>query len=525
MVDYFTDFQGTIYVQPNGPGTETFWLPCTDLDATDAPGGDVTRAFCRTSSGGWETAIEQQGAPSSSTFTLTTWLGKTRNWLQKKWRERCPLNVYVHHKECETPSHIFDDYETGEALQYGFPITKGGANQAKQRAEEGASATPVDESFDFSARPLPPRYWKLVHTPRTIAEDEPLRDVTFNSTIVCGGECGAYQPACNEGMITADAAAVAIADVWFTTDGAQTWVAAANQPFTTSEDVNSGVSVHISQGITRYIVMRGTTDAGNPAEVAYTNDRGATAWNPVNLGSTNGEYGMHSGGLFTLNHDQNYVWACTDQGNVFFSGDGAQTWIDQGANASNALYYIHFIDTRYGWTVGASQEILRTTDGGVHWAAPTALPGAGTDVFTCVATVTSQVAFVGGTTAATAGLLYRTANGGTSWVDYIGRLAVAGGLPEGTITHIGDVKFIDEFAGVVTGTFNDGSDDFVGTWRTVDGGWNWEFYYDAAAPLDGAVEKQGGNAIWPCDYNHAFSVGEVSSSAGTIGEFSAIGSV
>ena len=85
--------------------------------------------------------------------------------------------------------------------------------------------------------------------------------------------------------------------------------------------------------------------------------------------------------------------------------------------------------------------------------------------------------------------------------------------------------FIDEYCGAVAGGYNDGADDFVGTWRTFNGGWDWEFHYNANDALAGAIEYQVGNAIWICDYNHFFTVGEVSGTTGVIVELSPLGSV
>jgi len=269
----------------------------------------------------------------------------------------------------------------------------------------------------------------------------------------------------------------------------------------------------------------GTTAGGTGAnaEVAYTDDAGVN-WTVVATGAVAGEFGMHSGGLFALNHNLNYIWACTDQGNVYFSSDGAASWTDQVAGGVSPLYYVHFIDPRYGWTVGAAQEVLKSTDGGGHWAAPTVLPGVATDIFYTCATISKNVAWVGGSNVGgTAGVLYRTTDGGAAWTNYLPRLQAAEGFT-GTITVLGDVMFVDEFNGAVVGNVDIGGDDFKGTWRTVDGGWNWEFHYDADDLLDGAVELAGGNALWMCDINHIFSVGEVSTT-GLIEELSAVGSI
>ncbi len=100
--------------------------------------------------------------------------------------------------------------------------------------------------------------------------------------------------------------------------------------------------------------------------------------------------------------------------------------------------------------------MIYTTDGGDHWTIMANAAGTATDIYTCVATIDRNRAFVGGRNAAgAAGLFYYTDDAGTTWTSYLARLTLA--VAGGTITHIGDVMFHDEFAGAVTGTWNDGT--------------------------------------------------------------------
>lgn len=523
--DYLTDVMGMAWVQPGGPATITYPLLCHVVGDTDEPQGDVTTTLCRTADGRWTTAHRSQSAPSSVTFSLEVWLRKTRDWLQRLKGRRCPFPVYIHHSECP-PSDVFLNYDVGQLMVWPFITSRGKSNVGLQRGEEGQAVTQVNQTYELSAAPDAPEYWKLTHTRRTIAEAEPLRDIAFCNIARCVSGCGDLVDLCKDGVIVADATTTA--EVWFSTDYGVTWAAGAADPFITSEDINSVTCFSLDRDTVRVIVQRGTADGGaGNGEIAYSDDSGTT-WTAVEVGAVASEFGMHSGGLNSLN--QRNIWACTDQGNVYFSSDAGATWTDQAAPDPVAgyqeLYYVHFVDERYGWAVGDARHMISTSDGGDHWAIQTNSAGSATDIYTCVATIDRNRAFVGGrNTGGTAGLFYYTDDGGTTWTSYLSRLNLA--VDGGTITHIGDVMFIDEFFGAVTGTWaNASADDFKMTWRTFNGGWDWEAYYNSDQAFDTSTQTyQGGNAVWLCDPNHVWSVGEPESSTGALEELSPLGSV
>jgi hypothetical protein len=525
--EWLTDVMGMAWVQPDGPATECEPLICHVIGDIDEPQGDVTTTLCRTADGRWQTAHRSQAAPSSVTFSLEVWLAKTRTWLQKLKKRRCPFPVYIMHSECP-PHDVFLNYDVGQVMHWPFITSRGKSNVGLQRGEEGQAVTQVNQTYEMSAGPNAPEVWKLTHTRRSITEDEPLRDIAFCNNARCVGGCGDLEDECKDGIIVCDEAALASADVWFTADYGVTWTASTTQPFTTTESVNSCVCFYTGRDAVRHVVQRGTADAAAAVgEIAYTDDAGATAWTNVNVGAVASEYGVHSGGLFAL--DQNHIWCGTDQGNIYFSSDAAVTWVDQAAPDPAAgvqeIYYIHFTDERYGNAVGDARHHVYTTDGGTHWAIIAHTEGADTDIYTCVATIDRNRAFIGGrNAAATAALFYYTDDAGVTLTSYLARLQLA--VDGGTITHIGDVMFCDEFAGAVTGTWNDGSDDYKVTWRTFNGGWDWEAYYSTDDAFDTTTQEyQGGNACWICNYNQIWSVGEVSDSTGAVEELSPLGSV
>lgn len=525
MATYYTDMMGILWVQPDGPNTQCFPLFCHDMGDIDAPMGDVTTSLCLNPLRQWETVNRDQGAPSAATSTIEAWLPKTRTWLQKQLERRCPMTIYVQASDCP-PDDVFLNYDVGKILQNAIITSHGESNVVLKRGEEGVSPTKRGESFDINAMPEPPLYWKLEHARRSIAEEEPLRDIAMCTVPRCVGPCGPAADVCDAGVIVANFTTASAADVWYTANSAATWTALAG-PFANTEDIATVVCFPLTRAITRVLIGCGTTAAGT-AQISYSDNlwSGAGTWSAIVTltGGAAGDFFVHSGGLFAL--DQYHIWAGTDDGTVQFCNDGGVTWVVQGVvNATpDAVYYVHFIDFDYGWAVGNNRWMNYTTDGGGHWSLITNMAGTATDIYTCVATIDNNRAWVGGTNAAkTAAVFYYTANAGATWINRLPRLTAA--TAGGTITAIGDVMFYDEYAGMVVCTWNDGANDFKGTFRTYNGGYDWEFYYDATDTLDGSVAHFGGNAGWICDYNRVISIGEVSASTGLIEDLTAAGSV
>jgi photosystem II stability/assembly factor-like uncharacterized protein len=518
---YYTDTMGMLWVQPDGPNTQCYPLFCHDMGDLDAPMGDVTTSLCLNANRQWETVNRDQGAPSAATTTIEAWLPNTRTWLQRQLERRCPLTFYVQRSECP-PDDVFLNYDVGKVLQNSIITSHGESNMVLRRGDEGASATKSSESFDVNAQPNPPLYWKLEHARRSIVEDEHLRDIAFCTVPRCAGACGPAADVCDSGVIVADAATGVAADVWYTANSAQTWTSLAS-PFPVNADLATVVCFPLDRNTTRVVIGVGTTGAG---QVAYSDNlwSGAGTWSALITMGVAAEFFMHSGGLFAL--DQYHVWGGTDLGTIYFSVDGAATWTAQApVNATpDAIYYIHFIDYNYGWAVGDNRWMNYTTDGGGHWSLITNAAGTATDIYTCVATIDRNRAWVGGTNIGkTAAVFYYTADAGATWTNRLPRLTAA--TAGGTITTIGDVMFYDEFAGAVVGNWNDGSHDYKGTWRTYNGGYDWEFYYDTVEYIGSALTQFGGEATWICDYNHIVSVGEVGTATGLIEDLTAAGSV
>ena len=500
----FDQDDGLIWVQPGGPNSICYELPCADTDGIQREHGATATSMCRVGNR-WVSKGRRRGIPGESTMSIAMYLSDVETWLQRQAVKGCPLPVYIHKGPCN--SGTFLDYMVGELGQNGIVISEGEGGMVRGMAEAGDGVP--DKSVttsELSMAPYAPRYYKLSETARSIVEAEPLRDIAFCNEAQCAGICGASEDLCEDGIITADFTTIGEADTWFTVNGWAVGTVGATFPFAADEAVTAAVCFKIDQNTTRHVIFCGTTDGGVPCKCGYTDNAGAT-WTPVIIGTVNGGYFPHGGCAFSL--DGKHTWCCDDLGAVFFSDDNCQTWTNQAApyNAGGAesLYAINFIDKDFGMcvggTTGASSVFMWTNDGGTHWTIGT---GPIAKICTGVAVLNSYYAWV----IEEDGTVWYTSDFGTAWAQRTMPLVMTAG---------GDVDALDDFCLAVCGNYNDGVNDHGIVYRTFNGGYDWEYFiYDTT--FDGALQYYGLNSMEICDYNHIFAVGEPVNSLGIIFE-------
>ena len=498
--EYFDNFSGVIWVQPDGPNTAPYPLLCSDIDGLDEPRGDVTARMCRNPDGSLRTVNRSMGTPSEATGDIVQWESRTRNWLEKIARDRCPVGVYIHKGICGR-ADTFLSYERGKLLANAFVTTNSSAQNVRRRAEQGENSEMTEQTFSLSAEPEPELYFKLLQvTTNAQSEDNPLRDIITCTTPQCIGPCGDKQDACMYLQVAADSAASpSTANTYYSNDYAATWATGGTDPFAGGEDIASLVCIQIDEDTERIIAALGTTRAGGPMVINYSDDGGATWAGEVTVGATNGEYAMHSGALFAL--DNRHIWLCTSAANVFFSADAGLTWTDQGApapGASEGLWYVHFADKDYGMAVGGFRTtptglFIQTTDGGAHWSLMTTEPAVELGVW--VSVIDNQRAWVG----LDDGTVEYTDDWGTTWT--------ARTLPV-TPANTGDGRFINEYFGFIGGYRTISGNHYAVMYRTFDGGYDWEYYTHATSFSVTPTGAFGINAIQVCHPNKVHAVGE-----------------
>jgi len=476
-----------VFAQPGGPGTLPIYLGCHDLDDIEKDEGDITLTRCPDPEriNRWVVTGSYRGEPGPATTTITAVVTRTKDVLAEIALKGCGVPIYVAQAGCGK-RNLFTNWESQVYALYPSTITSRGLSNVgkKDQADQGESMRPfgisADELFEFY-RPTLGR--------QAVTETTAIRDIVFCNDAQCAGDCGEEKDACEDGAFVTEAIAGSPsgrADVWFRTGGGA-WTVAAADPFATSEDIASVVCVQVDSETTRYIVARGTTDVGNPAEIAYT-DNGGTTWTLVNVGTTNGQFALGPDSLFAL--DYNHIWLVTSTGGIYFSENGGATWASQGSGVVTNLWAIDMVNESVGYVVGASDVVLKTTDGGESWTATTATGGA--DINQTVDALSRDVVWVG----TSGGDAWRSDDGGDSWE---ARYSGGGSVP--------DIQFENDLEGWLI--HNTAAP--VGTLlRTVNGGFNWE-------TVSGGGTNAGLTSLYVCGGDMAWVGGEVQAGTAYLG--------
>lgn len=468
------------FVQPDGPNTAPVYLACHDFDDPEQDLGDITLLFCPDPDrpNRWKVSGSYQGEPSPVTFSITTSVRRTKDAMQKI---DCPVPIYL--LEVCGKRNIFTNWESQAVIFDPSTITsKGFQNVGKKNPEDQAESM---KSFGISAEtmdnPFRPTAGRL-----SIAEPAALNGIAVCGTPKCADACGEAEALGENLVVVGDPSAGSPGDQsepWYTGDKGQTWTQAAANPFAAAEDIGPVVCVDMGGGTKRWIVARGETDVAAPAEIAFSDDNGAT-WTNVNVGSTNGQYALSGKSLFAL--DAEHVWLVTSGGYVYFSDDAGESWTTQHAGTLTAqnLHFIHGSDERNLLAGGAADAMLKSDDGGLSWTLLTAT-GSG-DTITRGFVITKNKFWVG----TNGGDLWYTLDGGTTWTQ---RAFSGDGV--GTVTGIA-------FANRLVGFMLHNTAAPVGRiFYTINGGYNWEL-------LTGGGTNAGLNDLLVLGPDLAYAVGE-----------------
>lgn len=317
-----------------------------------------------------------------------------------------------------------------------------------------------------------------------MAAQEMINDISFCNEERCAGDCGEALDLCEQGLLGAQAVAADVADVIYTTNSGGAWTNTAVQPFAATENVISVACVRKDTNTTRWIVVR-DTDGATAAEIAYSDDSGAT-WTNVDVESSGSFLGaVDSGALFA--YDYKHIWLVLSGGYIVFSSDGGATWTTQDAGTATTEDYnaVHFASTEHGFAVASTGVVVKTDDGGETWSIVTAITG--TPSVQCVYTFDEDNVIVGDEN----GDIWRSFDSGVTWTSlYSG-------------TSINDITFVNRYVGWAV------DDDAI--LRTRNGGEDWEEVTDGLPSDVGAF-----NAVWGCDANYAFAVGDNDTDEGLV---------
>lgn len=481
--DAFTSAMGAVFVQVYGPNTRPVYAGCQTVDDVEAPKGDVELIRCFNPNGrGWEIRGQTQAPPDPVTTTITGLMFKTATVIEML---SCPAVVYLLQMCGEgVRKDIFANYDRGFALN----VAKN-TNETLSNIVHREEDNPSEYAVDISANPPLYKFFNLgaAVAKQSTTHDQALNDISICGEEQCAGVCGIQaHELCASLVAAGDTLAgspAGSAEVLVTSDKGTTWTETATDPFAVGEDVIAVECFQLDKDTDRIIVARGTADLANPAEIAYSDDNGAT-WTNVDVGSTNGQYAPDNDALFVL--DRNNIWMTTQDGYVYKSEDAGESWATQeaGVITANAINCVNFADSNNGFFAGDGNIIASTADGGQTWSAVTGPATQAAD--NIIALEWSGRWWIGYDD----GQLWYTEDEGTNWT----QRTYDGGSSQAAINKI---DFVTELHGfMVTNTAAP-----VGTiYHTVDGGYTWQ-------PLTTSTNS-GLNSIVACDPNLAYAVGE-----------------
>ena len=486
MSKALTSRDGAIFIQPDGPGGDVYFVDCKDLADLAFPEGGIELLRCFDPSGaGWKVVGTTQAPPDPITFSITGLMFKTKDWLEKV---SCPFSMFILQRECGRPDNV-GNYHRGFVLGNVTRTNRTYSNIVSREEEQGATFT-----VELMAEPPAYELEVLEIGRETTALTEGFNDVAFNVDERCFGDCGETQDACEAGLVVGESAiGPALADIAETTDDGETWTPAVADPFVAGLSAMAVVRFYVGATTVRYLVGE-TAPAGAQGNLSYTDDNGAT-WTNVTIGGAAAGHGpTYGGGLFAL--DEHNIWLASAAGYIYFSSDGGETWTIQDAGVVTVTDYsqIKFDESgQYGMAVAPADVIAVTTDGGNTWAAAGGNTGTGDDLLT-VDVIDNNRAWVG----TDEGNLYYTRDGGATWTQETG-------WPGSGVGDVRALKFVSELVGWMV--YNTAAP--VGHVQyTFDGGRHWTRIPTPA--------NSGLNAISACNHTHAFAVGLANAGTGVI---------
>lgn len=493
--DYFDANVGVPHVQPDGLNRPVYPLACHDVGDIEEPFGDITMRYCPDpqNPGQWKVMHVTQAPPDRVTTEITTPVGKTSDWLDAA-SGGFPLYIRMSHS-ADRINYL--NYDVIFRLLGSRYTSKTKTNLA---AREGTDM--AEKTYAVSADPPLTAIYPLQYTLQVTAETQNLLCLASANEPRPQSAAGPAMKACERMFAGAvSAAGPATGNVIRTVDRGNTWAATATDPFAAAENISCAVSFQKGRDVRRLVVGRGVTDAGNPAEVAVSDDNGAT-WTNYNVGSTNAIFMSWSGSLFAI--DNEHIWAGLSNGDMFFSSNGGQTWTEQVTPNTNAIHGIHFASYNYGVFVGASNTLYRTLDGGLHWSAISGPSSKSAVIIRSAAMLDKNRIWL----AYDDGDLYYTEDGGASWYNRSLSTAFSG---------IGRIRFRNDADGAICGYITIGSSYYPAVARTFNGGYDWEVYrHPTAFTANPSTTTEGLNDMLYCDDNSIQAVGNLSGGVATI---------
>jgi photosystem II stability/assembly factor-like uncharacterized protein len=432
----YNSLDGSVWVFPDGPNHEGYYLGCTEADDITEPKGDITLSHCFNAKGQFQVVGRKRGIPGPVTTTLHTLTYRQRNYLEKI---RCEYGLMFLQNDGGR-SDLFCNHQRALILDGVNNTSKTYANLVKREASDDTI-----HSFTVAANNPVIDVAEVEGNRKSIAETHDLNDVQMLK-----GNCDP----CLEGVAVADAVGgiYSFSQVWLTHDGGQSWVQTPTGPFFAVQDLISGTLLDYCNGVRRILVCE-APPAGAQGHVAYSDDGGAT-WTEAHVGGATEGAG---GKIFAI--DSRHIWLASTGGYIYFSSDGGVTWTAQEAHVITVDPYalIRFAsDGLHGYAINQDGFVAKTTDGGTSWVLVTVIVGA--PDLSALAVLDDDYLWVGDVN----GALWFSYDAGVTWTQRTGL----------SINIVQAIDFANDWVGYLAGYDTASATAFI--FRTIDGGLTWD---------------------------------------------------
>lgn len=336
-----------------------------------------------------------RGEPDLPTFRIDTRLASAQNYMLGL---RQAINIQAHMGSCDRPDN-YNESQIGMFWNRCFQGDVGIDRMAIIEGDNGPSAVAVPWSARWG--PTLVDFTVSFISAQTITETEAIKDIAFLPLEILE-ECQSQEDAGENGYAVTGAlvgSPLNVANVWGTTDKGKTWAEVSSRPFGGGEDI-SCVVVSGRKNDHRIIVSRGTTDAANPAEIAYADVTafGTTTWVNVDVGAVDGQYIKY---MFWLNWGR--LCVVTDDGYVYSSKDGGATWEAIYTAATYELNDVVMGSDGTIWVVGNTGTILYSINWGEDWTTVTPPTGWAATNITSISMCPDGAIIIGNNSGAVAG--------------------------------------------------------------------------------------------------------------------------
>ena len=388
--------------------------------------------------------LGERGLPQ---LPLTAYYPSDRaSLLLRLTRLTCDHDLQVHMGECRNPQDFNNGWEKVMVLERAHITNYGTTDLGALNPGEQES---VMEEVPFTGEDLYEIVRMSFEEQAAAAIVQEIVDVIICDAVTCG-QCGIPSDGCQVVLaltLSAGGSPGLSAEIIYTQDGGANYADTNITTLAANEDPNAMACVGINT-----VVISEDSDSLHYAPTADILSAGET-WTEVTTGfvPTNGPLDIIS---LTARH----TWIVAENGYIYFTEDPTASVSVQSAGSvtTEDLNAIHGIDTENLVAVGANNAVVRTADGGTTWAlitgpnpatilntvwmhSPTewlvgdaggqlwytrdggvtwtekTFPGSGTGSVRDIKFATKAVGYMAHSTAALAGRILRTIDGGNSW--------------------------------------------------------------------------------------------------------------